>query len=79
MARDIDYAAIAVKTAVVEKFGRASDLQNLDVTANERTILIHDGEQMGEGTRDELLAAIRGADSYANLWRSLATRGKQGD
>jgi len=34
MARDIDYAATAVHTAIVDKFGRHSDLQNVDVTAH---------------------------------------------
>jgi hypothetical protein len=74
MARDIDYAAIAVHTAIVEKFGRHSDLQNVEVTANERTISVHDGAQTAEGTRDDLLAAVRAADSYEKLWEILAMR-----
>ena len=68
MARDIDYAAIAVKTAIVEKFGRKADLQNLAVTANEKTITVRDGEHTAEGTRDDLLASVRAAESYAQLW-----------
>jgi hypothetical protein len=76
MARDIDYAAIAVNTAIVEKFGRKSDLQNLEVVANERTISIRDGGRLGEGSRDDLLAAIRAADSYESLWEALLIRGK---
>ncbi len=76
MSRDIDYAATAVKTAIVEKFGRKIELQNLDVTANEKTISIRDGRRVAEGTRDDLLAAIRAADSYARLWERLATHGK---
>jgi hypothetical protein len=76
MARDIDYAATAVHTAIVDKFGRHSDLQNVEVTAHERTISIHDGAHAAEGTRDDLLAAVRAADSYAKLWEILATRGK---
>ena len=71
MARDIDYAAIAVTNAIVEKFGRASDLKDLKVTASERTISVCDGDQVGEGTRDYLLAAVRAAESYAQLWASL--------
>ena len=76
MARDIDYAAIAVQTAIVEKFGRKCDLQNLSVTANERTISVRDGRQAGEGTRDELLAALRAADSYPRLWELLPATSK---
>ena len=69
MARDIDYAAIAVEKAIVEKFERKADLSNLAVTAGERTIAIRDGENRSEGTRDELLASIRAAQSYADLWQ----------
>jgi len=68
MLRDIDYAATAVKTAIVEKFGRQSDLSGLGVTAGERTITVHDGDQRAEGTRDMLLAGIRDANSYEGLW-----------
>ena len=71
MPRDIDYAATAVKTAITEKFGRQADLQDLDVTAGERTIAIRDGQHSAEGTRDNLLAAVRAADSYASLWAAL--------
>jgi hypothetical protein len=76
MARDIDYAAIAVKTAIVEKFGRTTDLQRLDVKAKERTIAIGDGAHTAEGSRDDLLAAVRAAESYLALWKSLSTKGK---
>ena len=76
MARDIDYAATAVKKAIVEKFGRKNELQNLAVTADEKTISIRDGRRIAEGTRDDLLAAVRAADSYARLWERLATHGK---
>jgi hypothetical protein len=75
MARDIDYAAIAVKTAIVEKFGRNSELQNLEVTANERTITVRDAALVAEGTRDDLLAAVRAADSYTGLWDYFPTLG----
>jgi hypothetical protein len=71
MARDIDYAAIAVSNAIVEKFGRANELKDLKVTANEKTISVCDAGQIAEGTRDQLLAAVRAADSYAQLWVSL--------
>jgi hypothetical protein len=74
MARDIDYAAIAVSTAIAEKFGRKNDLRDLVVTANERTISIHDGHRKAEGTRDDLLAAVREAESYSSLWEILPKR-----
>lgn len=73
MLRDIDYAATAVKTAIVEKFGRHNSLENLQVVANENTISVVDGGRAGAGTRDNLLAALRKADSYDNLWQILAS------
>ena len=71
MARDIDYAAIAVKNAISEKFGRSNELQDLDVTAGERTILIRHAGQAAEGSRDDLLAVVRGAETYDQLWETL--------
>jgi hypothetical protein len=69
MLRDIDYAATAVKAAIVEKFGRQAALENLQVVAQEKTISVQDGERAAEGTRDNLLAAVRKAQSYDNLWQ----------
>jgi hypothetical protein len=63
MARHINYAAIAVQTAIVEKFGRRHDLQSPNVTAIETTISVRDGPHTAEGTRDDLLAAVRAASS----------------
>ena len=75
MARDIDYAAVAVKTAIVERF-RNVELEDLQAIAGDRTISIqHDG-RIAEGTRDDLLAAVRKATSYTNLWEVLASDGK---
>src|SRR5262245_33415526 len=74
MNRDIDYAAVAVKTAIQEKFGRASELDDLNVTANETTISVTQAEHLAEGTRDQLLAAVRKADSLERLWEVLADR-----
>jgi hypothetical protein len=68
MLRDIDYAAEAVKKAIVEKFGRQNPTDNLQVTANEKTITVQDGQQLAEGTRDSLLAALRKAGSYDQFW-----------
>lgn len=69
MARDIDYAATAVKNSIVEKFGRHSDLSALEVMAGEHEILVSDGSQSLEGSRDKLLATIRAAQSYEDLWQ----------
>jgi hypothetical protein len=69
MLRDIDYAATAVKNAIVEKFGRQVDLENLQVTANERTISVQVGDHIAEGTRDSLLCGLRKADTYDNFWQ----------
>jgi hypothetical protein len=76
MSRDIDYAAIAVNKAIVEKFGRQNDLQDLKVTANERTISLRHAGRHAEGTRDALLAAVRKAESYDQLWEVLPKSGK---
>jgi hypothetical protein len=70
-ARDIDYAAAAVKTAIIEKFGRKNALDSLRVVAHERTISIEHEERRAEGTRDDLLAAIRKSPDYATLWSEL--------
>lgn len=69
MLRDIDYAATAVQRAIVEKFGRHDDVQDLRVIANENTISLNHAGRSGEGTRDALLAAVRRADSYEQLWK----------
>lgn len=71
MARDIDYAAVAVHKALVEKFGRKADLQALEVKAGETTISIEDGPYSVQGTRDNLLAAVRAADSYEAFWQQF--------
>jgi hypothetical protein len=78
MARDTDYAAIAVRKAIVEKFGNQADLEGLQLTANERTITVQHGVQATEGTRDDLLAAVRAADSYEKLWSLLPRRADSG-
>ena len=67
--RDIDYAATAVQTALVGKFGRASALDDLRVAAGDKTIRATDGKHVAEGTRDDLLAAVRKASSYAEFWQ----------
>jgi hypothetical protein len=83
MARDIDYAAIAVQKAIVEKFGRYADLQHLAVAAGEKAISLRDPElgltRGASGSRDDLLAAIRAAESYENLWQLLTKFPAAGD
>jgi hypothetical protein len=75
MERDIDYAAVAVKNALVEKYAKGNDLQDLEVLAGERTICIRHGDRQAAGSRHELLAAIRHAETYERLWEELpATR-----
>jgi hypothetical protein len=69
MLRDIDYAATAVKTAIVEKFGRQNALDDLLVTANEETISVCQGPHSTEGTRDRLVTALHKARSYAQFWQ----------
>ena len=74
MARDIDYAAIAVKKAILEKFWK-TPLPDLEVVANDKTISIRSDGHTAEGTRDDLLASIRLAESYDQLWEVFAQRG----
>lgn len=69
--RDIDYAAVAVKNAIVDKFGRKNELQDLTVVAQDKTIIVRDGAKVGEGTRDNLLAALRKSETYDELWSEL--------
>jgi hypothetical protein len=77
MLRDIDYAATAVKTAITEKFGRQCELQDLRVTANEKTISVDHEGRTAEGTRDALLAAVRKAQDYTQLWQVLPQPGSR--
>jgi hypothetical protein len=74
-AQDIDYAAAAVKKAIVEKFSDV-ELQDLQVMAGERTIYVEFEGRNAEGTRDTLLAAVRKATSYADLWEVMANDDK---
>jgi hypothetical protein len=71
MLRDIDYAAAAVQRAITEKFGRHSDLKDLQVAAGDRVISVQHGDRLAEGSRDRLLSDIRKAESYDELWTLL--------
>ncbi|HEX4147784.1 MAG TPA: hypothetical protein VHY20_02305, partial [Pirellulales bacterium] len=66
----IDYAALAVRKAIVEKFPR-DDLADLQVIAGEKTLSIEHGDRVSRGTRDSILAVVRQAASYDNLWQLL--------
>jgi hypothetical protein len=72
--RDIDYAANAVRNALEEKFG-CKVSKDLQVAAHERTISVIDGPHEIEGTRDDLLAAVRKAESYSDVWRLFPSKG----
>ncbi len=74
MARDIDYAATAVEKAILEKFWK-TPLPELTVIANDTTISIRHEGRTAEGTRHDLLASIRKATSFDNLWEVLAEDG----
>lgn len=74
-ARDIDYAAATVKKVIVEKFSDV-ELQDLQVVAGERTICVAFEGRNVEGTRDDLLAAVRKATSYADLWEVMTNDDK---
>ena len=73
--RDIDYAAIAVKKAIVEKF-KDTALEDLEIVAGENTISIHHAGRKAEGIRGDLLAAVRKATSYADFWEVLESEGR---
>lgn len=64
MMRDIDYAALAVRKQIEEKFGRQHDLTALEVRVDEATIVVEQGDRRTAGTRDNLLAALRKATTY---------------
>ncbi len=73
--RDIDYAAVAVKKAIVEKF-KDTALEDLQTVAGDRTISIQHAGRKAEGVRGDLLSAVRRATSYANLWEILESDGR---
>jgi hypothetical protein len=71
MSRDIDFAALAVKGAIVEKFGRKRELNDLTATGNLTTITVRDGQFAIEGTRDQLLTLVRKTETYEQLWEPV--------
>ena len=75
--RDLDFAAVAVRKAIQEKF-RDTALEDLQTVAGEGTISIQHCGRNAEGTRDELLAAVRKATDYASFWAILESDGLAG-
>lgn len=69
--RDTDYAAVAITAAITEKFGHKTDISGLRTLAKDKTILLEDGARAIEGTRDQLLAGIRKAVTYDEVWQAL--------
>ena len=75
MAEDIDYAAIAVRKAILEKV-RTTPLEDLQAVMEGKKIAIIHGGRKAEGTRDDLLAAVRKSTSMENLWDVLDDEGR---
>lgn len=69
--KDIDYAARAVQTAFQRKFGAGHDLDSLVVEPLEMHIALAFSGQRLEGTRDELMIAIRKADDPYDVFAAL--------
>lgn len=75
--RDIDYAAVAVTKAIMEKFKDTTpEPETLQVVAGERLISIHHAGRTAEGARDDLMATVRKATSYTNFWEVLESEGR---
>jgi hypothetical protein len=77
MGPEIDYAANAVKKAIVDKFfPRQTEPVDLEAISTGKIIALkHDGKS-AQGTRDDILAAVRAATSYSNLWEILFIAGR---
>ncbi len=75
MLRDIDFAAVAVRKAIRGKgFERQTRPSRRWMSSREsEPSPCGDGDRLAEGTRDALLAGIRDAGSYDELWQRWAT------
>lgn len=67
MMRDIDYATLAVRKRIEEKFAATDDMNKLQVTAGERTIRVQYADQSTTGTRDALLVKLRTAATLSDF------------
>lgn len=74
MQRDIDYAAAAVRRAILERFPEETSEETLAVHALEATILIEDRGMRAEGTRDELITRIRKVPTLDKFWEGFPQR-----
>jgi hypothetical protein len=72
MVPPIDYPANAVKKAILDKFfpGQA-DSVTLEAISEGKIIHLKHENRTADGTRDDILAAVRAATSYTNLWEIL--------
>lgn len=68
MMHDIDYAALAVRKQIVEKFGRQQPLDELQVFVEGQAIVVVDGALRTSGTRDNLLISLRKAADYSAFY-----------
>lgn len=72
MGPPIDYAANAVKKAIVAKFFPGQDdVPELEAVSSGKIISLKHEKRTAQGTRDDILAAVRAATGYANLWEIL--------
>ncbi|MCE9551821.1 MAG: hypothetical protein K8T91_00365 [Planctomycetes bacterium] len=76
MADDLDYAAVAVRKAIVEKF-RTTPLDDLKAVAGGGVIALQHAGRQAEGSRDDLLAAVRKSTSFDELWEVLENEGRR--
>lgn len=74
MQRDIDYAAAAVRRAILERFPSETSDESLVVTAQDATILVEDRGMRAEGTRDELITRIRKVETLDKFWEGYPQR-----
>jgi len=75
MADDLQYAAVAVRKAIVEKF-RTTPLDDLQAIAGGGQISLQHAGRQAEGSRDDLLAAVRKSTSFDHLWEVLKDEGR---
>ena len=75
MARDTDFAAVAIKAALLDKFSRQNAMDDLELVAHDRKISVRHAGRGVEGTRDDLLSAIRKAETYDDFWKVFPRSG----
>lgn len=73
---EVDYAAVAVRTAIVEKFFGKAEPPDLHLESAGRMISIRDAGRSAQGTRDDLLATVRKTQTYDAFWDLLLSDGR---